>query len=304
MSKHVAVLMGGWSAERDVSLVSGAAVVEAVKQCGYRASPIDVGRDLAQVLSQTKPDIVFNALHGTFGEDGSVQGLLEMLNLPYTHSGVMASAIAMHKPTAKRLFSEVGIPVAEGKVLHRKQVMAGELPSRPYVIKPINEGSSVGVRIVQDGDNFSPKDDMPWPYGEEVLVERYIPGREIQVAVMGDTVLGAIEIRPQGRFYDYEAKYTDGRAIHLMPAPIAPSAYEEACRLALLAHQTLGCRGVSRADLRYDDTRGEPGQFYMLEINTQPGMTPLSLVPEIAAHRQITFPDLVRWIVEDAGCAR
>lgn len=304
MSRHVAVLMGGWSAEREVSLVSGAAVAEALKQCGYRVSTVDVARDLADVLTRMKPDVVFNALHGTFGEDGSVQGLLEMLSLPYTHSGVMASAIAMHKPTAKRLFQNVGIPVAEGKVLHRRQIMAGELPPRPYVIKPINEGSSVGVRIVQDGDNFSPSDDMPWPYGDEVLVERYIPGREIQVAVMGDCALGAIEICPKGRFYDYEAKYTDGRATHLMPAPIAPSAYDEACRLALLAHQTIGCKGVSRADLRYDDTAGEPGQFYMLEINTQPGMTPLSLVPEIAAYKDIRFPDLVRWMVEDAGCGR
>lgn len=304
MSRHVAVLMGGWSAEREISLVTGAAVADALRQRGYKATPIDVGRNIAEVLLKVKPDVAFNALHGPFGEDGAIQGMLEIVGIPYTHSGVMASAIAMHKPTAKRLFKDVGIPVAEGRVMHRDEVMRGALPAKPYVIKPINEGSSVGVRIVLGHDNFTPSDDMHWSYGDHVLVERFIPGREIQVAVMGDRVLGAIEIRPKGRFYDYEAKYTDGKAVHLMPAPIVPEAYEEACRLALLAHRTLGCRGVSRCDMRYDDTAGEPGRFYMLEINTQPGMTPLSLVPEIAAYHKIGFADLVEWMVEDASCGR
>lgn len=304
MSRHVAVLMGGWSAEREISLVTGAAVADALAQQGFRVTPLDVGRDVAEALLRARPDIAFNALHGPFGEDGAIQGLLEVMGIPYTHSGVMASAIAMHKPTAKRLFHDAGIPVAEGRTMSRREVMAGGLPPKPYVIKPINEGSSVGVRIVLENDNFTPSDDMHWSYGEEVLVERYIPGREIQVAVMGERALGAIEIRPLGRFYDYEAKYTDGKARHLMPAPIAAEAYEEALRLSLLAHRTLGCRGVSRADLRYDDTKGEPGRFCMLEINTQPGMTPLSLVPEIAAHQGIGFGELVRWMVEDASCGR
>ncbi|MCW5750668.1 MAG: D-alanine--D-alanine ligase [Alphaproteobacteria bacterium] len=304
MSRHVAVLMGGWSAEREISLVTGAAVADALKEQGFRVTPLDVGRDVAEALLRLKPDLAFNALHGPFGEDGAIQGLLEVMGIPYTHSGVMASAIAMHKPTAKRLFRDAGIPVAEGRTMTRREVMTGALPPKPYVIKPINEGSSVGVRIVLESDNFTPSDDMHWSYGEEVLVERYIPGREIQVAVMGERALGAIEIRPLGRFYDYEAKYTDGKARHLMPAPIEPQAYEEALRLSLLAHRTLGCRGVSRADLRYDDTAGEPGRFCMLEINTQPGMTPLSLVPEIAAHHGIGFAELVRWMVEDASCGR
>ena len=301
MSKHVAVLMGGWSAEREVSLVTGKAVVKALKQAGYKATGIDVDRDIAGVLKKLKPDVAFNALHGRFGEDGKIQGVLEILGIPYTHSGVMASALAMDKPTAKRLFADVGIPCAEGSLLHRDQVMRGELIDPPYVIKPSNEGSSVGVRIVLEGDNFSPADE-PWRFGEQVLVERYIAGREIQVAVMGDRALGAIEIQPKGRFYDYEAKYTDGKADHLMPAPMPEKDYEEACRLSLLAHQTLGCRGVSRADLRYDDTGKGRGKLYMLEINTQPGMTPLSLVPEQAAVLGISFVDLCAWMVEEARC--
>jgi D-alanine-D-alanine ligase len=301
MTRHVAVLLGGLSAEREVSLVSGRAVVEALKQAGYRATPIDVGRDLASVLEALKPDVVFNALHGRFGEDGCVQGILEILGIPYTHSGVLASALAMHKPTAKRLFSDAGLPCPNGRVMPRNQVLAGGIRP-PFVIKPLNEGSSVGVRIIFDGDNLAPLDGDNWPFGAEVLVERYIPGREIQVAVLGDRALGAIEIRPHGRFYDYEAKYTAGRAVHLMPAPIHPNAYERALDIARTAHRTLGCRGVSRADLRYDDTAGEPGDFYLLEINTQPGMTPLSLVPEIAADVGISFGDLVHWLVESARC--
>jgi D-alanine-D-alanine ligase len=301
MTKHVAVLMGGFSAEREVSLVSGQAVTKALREEGYRVTPVDVGRDVAGVLSALKPDVAFNALHGRFGEDGCIQGVLEFLQLPYTHSGVLASAIAMHKPTAKRVFATAGLPCPEGDVLLRHQVLKGGL-KRPFVIKPLNEGSSVGVRIIFEGDNLAPLEGDNWPFGDEVLVERYIPGREIQVAVMGDRALGAIEIRPHGRFYDYEAKYTAGRAVHLMPAPIHPDAYERALDIALTAHRTIGCRGVSRADLRYDDTAGEPGDFYLLEINTQPGMTPLSLVPEIAADFGVDFGALVRWLVENARC--
>jgi D-alanine-D-alanine ligase len=210
----------------------------------------------------------------------------------------------MDKPTARRIFASAGIPVAEGRVVTREEMQAGEPMARPYVVKPMNEGSSVGVEIVLEGDNAGTDSFATWRFGAKVLVERYIPGREVQVAVMGDRVLGAIEIVPVGRFYDYDTKYKEGRARHLMPAPIHPAAYEEACALALRAHQVLGCRGVSRADLRYDDTAGEPGRLVMLEINTQPGMTPLSLVPEIAAHSGIGYGDLVAWMVEDASCDR
>ncbi len=304
MSKHVAVLMGGWSSEREVSLTSGRACAKALQEEGYRVTAIDVGRDLAAQLAQVKPDVAFNALHGPYGEDGIVQGLLEILGIPYTHSGVLASALAMNKPMAKAVWAGYGLPLAEGKVVHRSAFSAGPVMPHPYVIKPLNEGSSVGVHIVFAGDNYQPQDDAGWKFGETVLVERYIPGREIQVAVMGNRVLGAIEIQAHGRFYDYEAKYTDGKATHLMPAPIHKDAYEQVCALTLEAHLALGCRGVTRSDWRYDDTAGEPGVFYLLEINTQPGMTPLSLVPEIAAHNGIGFGALVRWMVEDASCDR
>jgi len=230
-----------------------------------------------------------------------------VLGIPYTHSGVLASALAMDKPVAKTLFAREGLRCPEGRVVHRDEVLAGQIMEAPYVIKPLNEGSSVGVKIVLSGDNCEPVDDAPWEFGDEVLVERYIPGREIQVAVMGDAALGAIEIRPKGRFYDYQAKYTEGFAEHLMPAPMAPEHYRESLDIALRAHEALGCRGVSRADLRYDDEAGENGKdggFYLLEINTQPGMTPLSLVPEIAAHSGIGFVELVEWMLEDAGCPR
>lgn len=303
MTKRVAVLMGGLSAEREVSLVSGRDCLKALQGRGFDAFPIDAGADLAERLRQEKPDVCFNALHGRYGEDGVVQGVLELLRIPYTHSGVLASALAMHKPTARRLFVEAGLPVAEGRVIEKESLAEGDPMARPYVVKPINEGSSVGVKLVFEGDNFDPAADLDH-CGREVLVERYVPGREIHVAVMGDRALGAVEIRPQGRFYDYEAKYTEGCAKHIMPAPLDAADYEEALRLALAAHRTLGCRGVSRTDLRFDDTRGGRGSFYVLEVNTQPGMTPLSLVPEIAAHQGIDYGALVEWMVEDAGCDR
>lgn len=306
MSKHVAVLMGGWSNEREVSLVSGAAVAKSLAAQGFKVTTIDFNRDISKLLValQPRPDAVFNALHGRFGEDGVVQGLLEILDIPYTHSGVLASALAMDKPVARRLFRDAGLNVAEGLVLTRDEVLAGDFMVPPYVIKPINEGSSVGVRIVHGGDNAPPFEKVAWPFGDQVLIERYIPGREIQVAVMGDRALGAIEIRPKGEFYDYEAKYTAGKADHLMPAPLSPGVYEEALHIGLTAHQSLGCRGVTRTDLRYDDTRTDPGKFYVLEVNTQPGMTPLSLVPEISAHLGISFDQLVAMMVEDASCPR
>ncbi len=304
MSTHVLVLMGGWSAEREISLISGACVSDALRACGYGVTSLDVDRNIGSVLVrlEPRPDVVFNALHGRFGEDGCIQGLLEILGVPYTHSGVLASALAMDKPTAKCLFAVAGIPCPEGRVVERDALFAGEAIERPYVLKPLNEGSSVGVRIVTEEDGDNPFGEASWPYGEQVLVERLIPGREITVAVMGDRALGVLEIRPHEGFYDYTAKYTEGKATHLVPAPLPPESYEEALRLALLAHRTLGCRGVSRADLRYDDSDGEPGRFYMLELNTQPGMTPLSLVPEIAADAGISFNELVIWMVENATC--
>jgi D-alanine-D-alanine ligase len=312
MTKHVAVLMGGWSGEREVSLVSGAAVNDALKAAGYKVTTIDMGRDIGALLPKLspRPDVVFNALHGRYGEDGCVQGLLEILNIPYTHSGVMASAIAMNKPMAKRLFAEAGIRCPKGVVAARDAVLKKDILPRPYVVKPLNEGSSLGVRIVTKNDAKRPFDHAAWPYGDEVLVERYIPGREITVAVMGDEALGALELRPHAGFYDYDAKYSpdpNRAAEHLVPAPLPRATYKEALRLALLAHRTLGCRGVTRADFRYDDTRKrsaskKAGTLYLLEINTQPGMTPRSLVPEIAAEAGVSFQELVVWMVENARC--
>jgi D-alanine-D-alanine ligase len=300
----VTVLMGGWSAEREVSLDSGKACADALKSLGYKVAAKDVKRDMKGLLKvlTPAPDVVFNALHGRFGEDGRVQGMLDIMGIPYTHSGVCASALAMDKPMAKRLFATVGIPCPDGIVVHRDDVLNGHVMDPPYVVKPSGEGSSVGVHIVRKGDNAGPIDPKSWPFGDYVLVEKYIPGREITVAVMGDRALGALEIRPRQGFYDYDAKYVEGMADHLVPAPLPEEDYEEALRLSLLAHQTLGCRGVTRCDLRYDDTQGGSGKFYMLEINTQPGMTSLSLVPEIAAAAGISFSDLVKWMVEEAIC--
>lgn len=308
MTRRVAVLMGGTSPERAVSLVSGAAVADALGGAGFKVDAIDVTQDIRALLDalDPAPNVVFNALHGRYGEDGCVQGLLELLGIPYTHSGVAASAVAMDKPLAKRLFAEAGIPCPAGKVMNRAEVLAGAgLPPPPYVVKPLNQGSSVGVRIVLEGEVDAPFGNEPWPFGDQVLVETYIPGREIQVAVMGDRALGAVEIRPKGRFYDYAAKYEEGQAVHLMPAPLPKAAYDEALALGLRAHRAAECRGVTRADLRYDDTDPDaPGRFALLEINTQPGMTPLSLVPEIAAHAGISFTELVTWMVENAACDR
>ncbi|MSP48899.1 MAG: D-alanine--D-alanine ligase [Alphaproteobacteria bacterium] len=299
MAKRVAVLMGGWSSEREVSLVTGRECSRALEAAGFKVSEIDVGHDIANVLSQAKPDICFNALHGRFGEDGRIQGLLDILGIPYTHSGVMASAIAMNKVRTKEICAVVGIPLAEHKVADRATAFAGKAMNKPYVIKPISEGSSIGVRIVKNGDNGPPEED--WRYGDEVLVERYIAGRELTVAVMGDRPLTVTEIRPRTGFYDYTSKYTDGKADHLLPAPVPKTIFDQAMSVALLAHRTLGCRGVSRSDFRFDDTVA-PGRLVFLEINTQPGMTPLSLVPEQAAFLGISFTDLVAWMVEEARC--
>jgi D-alanine-D-alanine ligase len=304
MSRRVAVLMGGWSSEREVSLVSGRDCARALATIGYDVREIDVTRDLDALLAalSPRPDIVFNALHGTGGEDGTMQGVLEFLRIPYTHSGVLASAVAMHKPSAKAVFAAAGLPLAEGKVVSRRELAGGDILPRPFVVKPAAEGSSIGVRIVRENDNSWAEEARSWGY-EENLVERFIPGRELTVAVMGDRALGALEIRPNNAtMYDYTAKYAPGGSTHIMPAPIHPHAYAQALDISLRAHRALGCRGVSRADLRYDDTAGEPGRMILIEINTQPGMTPTSLVPDIAKHAGIDFVALVRWMVENAAC--
>jgi len=304
VAKHVAVLMGGWSAEREVSLRSGKACADALARLGYRVTPIDAGRDVAAALTAAKPDIALNVLHGRPGEDGTLQGLLEILGIPYTHSGVLASAVAMQKDTAKVLFRAAGVPVAEDRVLSRFEAAKAHAMAPPYVIKPIAEGSSVGVYIVTAEHPHPPqelyRDD--WAFGEMVMVERYISGKELTCAVLGDRALDVIEIVPATRFYDYEAKYAAGGSKHLLPAPILPNVYQEVRRLSLAAHSALGCRGVSRADFRYDDLG--TGKLVCLEVNTQPGMTETSLVPELAAYAGITFDELVQWMVEDASTNR
>jgi len=306
MSKHVAVLMGGWSAEREISLRSGKACADALVRRGYRVTRIDVGRDIAAVLTTVNPDVALNVLHGRPGEDGTLQGILEILAIPYSHSGVMASAVAMQKDVAKALFTAADVPVPTGSVVSRLEAAKGHLLAPPYVIKPIAEGSSVGVFIVRE-DHAQPPQELTradWPYGERVIVEQYIPGKELTCAVMGAEALGVIEIVPTVRFYDYEAKYAPGGSKHLLPAPVSPFVYQEARRLALAAHRALGCRGVSRADFRFDDRVEGTGGLVCLEVNTQPGMTETSLVPELAAHAGITFDELVQWMVEDASLNR
>jgi len=310
---RVALLYGGRSAEREVSLVSGQECAVALGEAGFTVDLIDAGIPVSELVaaltSAPKPDVVFNALHGRWGEDGTVQGLLELLDLPYTHSGVLASALAMDKVQAKRVLAAAGVPVAEDRMIDRKTLLAGDPMPRPYVIKPYNEGSSVGVFIIEEGTNWEPTA-AEWPFGEQVMVEPYIPGREVTVAVMdrpegGCQALGVTEIVPRYGFYDYSAKYTQEKAAeHIVPARLPEPAYAEAMRLAEVAHAALGCRGVSRADLRYDDTGvtggNDSGRFVMLEVNTQPGMTPMSLVPEQAMHVGISFPDLCRRMVEMA----
>ena len=309
MSKRVTVLMGGTSAEREVSLVSGRACAKALEAAGYRVAEVEVGRDIGALIEALSPapDVVFNALHGRWGEDGCVQGLLELLHLPYTHSGVMASALAMNKVMAKRVAAAAGVISPNGLIVRREELRKREVMARPYVIKPPNQGSSVGVHIVHEGDNRPTVDDEAWEFGDEVLVEQFIPGRELTVSVMGERALAVTEIQAKQGFYDYDAKYTDGRADHLVPAPIGVEATEAALAAAFAAHQALGCRGVSRSDFRYDDTGLEAkqngmGKLYWLEVNTQPGMTPLSLVPEQAAHLGISFTELCAWMVENAAC--
>jgi D-alanine-D-alanine ligase len=306
MTKHVAVLMGGWSNERPVSLSSGAGCATALEKLGYRVTAVDVGRDIAEVLAALKPDVAFNALHGPFGEDGCIQGILEILGIPYTHSGVLASALAMNKPKAKDVMRAAGIPVADTILMHRLEAAKAHPIPPPYVVKPPNEGSSFGVLIVRE-DALHPPQQLfadDWPHGEIVMIERFVAGRELTCGVRGNEPMEVIEILTEHRFYDYEAKYAAGGSKHVLPARILPDIYQNVRMLALRAHQALGCRGVSRADFRYDDGPEGTGEVVCLEVNTQPGMTPTSLVPEMAAHAGMDFPALVRWMVEDASCGR
>ena len=295
--KHVAVLKGGWSAEREVSLVSGEACASALRELGYQVTEIDMGRDIAEVLARVKPDAVFNALHGRFGEDGCVQGLLELMGIPYTHSGVLASSVAMDKPMAKRIFELAGLRCPKGVVVTKEAIAKGDPMKRPYVAKPANEGSSVGVHIAKPEDNKTLAMMIEGDAQDYWLVEEYIPGREITVAVLNDKPLGVTEIVTKAGFYDYANKYTEGGSSHICPAPLPADKAAEVMQMAVAAHKALGCRGLSRADFRYD----EAGKgFYLLEVNTQPGMTPLSLSPELAAHAGISFNNLVRMLVENA----
>jgi D-alanine-D-alanine ligase len=304
MSKHVAVLMGGWSVEREVSLSSGTACARALEGVGYRVTRVEVNRDVAEVLAKLKPDVAFNALHGRYGEDGTIQGVLEILGIPYTHSGVLASSLAIRKDKAKMVVAAAGVPVAKGVTVSRFEAAKRHALPPPYVIKPIDEGSSVGVVIVKKGREHPPQEIArpDWPCGETMLAETFIAGRELTCAVMDGKSLGVTEIRAAtGEFYDYDAKYAKGGSIHICPAQILPNLYRQIEECALTAHQAIGCRGVSRSDFRYDD---ESDTLVWLEVNTQPGMTETSLVPELAAHAGMNFGELVQWIVEDASLNR
>lgn len=305
---HVAVLMGGLSAEREVSLNSGKGCADALEGQVARVSRIDAGRDLANVLGGLiRPDVVLNCLHGAWGEDGCVQGVLETLNIPYTHSGVLASALAMDKAKSKAVLAAAGIPVPGGGLFDRHEVARDHVMAPPYVIKPNAEGSSVGVFLVTEGANRPPAEvgAADWTYGEQVMVEPFIAGRELAVAVLGEAdgprALTVTDITPTKGFYDYEAKYAPGGSVHELPAQLKPDVFEMALRLSERAHTALGCRGVTRSDFRYDDVKDV---LVLLEVNTQPGMTSTSLVPEQAAHVGVGYPELVRWMVEDASCPR
>ncbi len=302
---RVAVLYGGFSAEREVSLSTGTQVVSALREAGFDVTEIEVGEDLGAVIAalSPRPDAVFNALHGRFGEDGAIQGVLDWLAIPYTHSGVRASSLAMDKVAAKAMFAAAGLPIARGRVVQTDELEAADPMPLPYVVKPMNEGSSVGVEIIKRGDNRRSDVARNWRFGNAALVEEYIPGRELTVGVMGDRALAVTEIIAEaGVFYDYESKYADGGSRHIIPARVHPDMYHRALDVALAAHRALGCRGATRADFRYDDTSGEPGRLVLLEINTQPGLTPTSLLPEQAAHLGMSFPQLCAWMVENATC--
>lgn len=300
---HVVVLMGGWSAEREVSLMSGSGVADALESLGHRVTRIDMGRDIAVKLAEAAPDLVFNALHGTPGEDGSVQGMLDLMGLKYTHSGMVTSVIAIDKQFTKQTLVPHGIPMPGGRIVKTEALFEADPLPRPYVLKPVNEGSSVGVAIVTDEGNYGnpiARDvSGPWQEFEELLAEPYIRGRELTTAVLGGEALGVTELKPKSGWYDYDAKYTEGMTEHVCPADI-PDEIAAACkRIALESHRLLGCRGASRSDFRWDDSQGEEGLF-LLEVNTQPGMTPLSLVPEQGRFVGLSYAELVQRIVDEA----
>ena len=307
MTKHVAVLMGGLSSERSVSLRSGEACAKALEGEGFRVTRVDVGRDVAEVLARLAPDAALNALHGPGGEDGVIQGVLEILRIPYTHSGVLASALAAHKDKAKIIMAAAGVPVPEGKVVSRFEAAKAHVLPPPYVLKPVSEGSSYGVFIVKQGTSHPPQELLrpDWTHGDMMLAEKFIAGREFTCAVVGDRALDVIEIKTvASEWYDFSSKYAPGGSIHELPAKVKGNIYQNVQELALKAHMALGCRGVSRTDFRYDDRPEGTGELVVLEVNTQPGMTETSLAPEMAAYAGMSFGELVRWMVEDASCDR
>lgn len=306
-SSTIVVLMGGWSGERDVSLTSAAECLKAFQEMGYNAIGLDVTQDIPTWLGhliQLNPDVIFlNALHGRWVEDGCIQGLIEMLGIPYTNSNVLASALAMDKGWSRKIFQQAGLPVPEGKTLLVTELSKSNIMPYPFVMKPINQGSSLGVTIVHSQADLD-RALQEWDYGADVLVEEYIPGRELSVAVLGDRALGVLELQPKDGFYDYKAKYTGGACDHFMPARIPEADYQKAMEIGLKAVKALGCEGVARTDLRYDDVRHNPGKFYLLEVNTQPGMTPLSIVPEVAAYQNISFGELLEWMINNPVCPK
>ncbi|MBY9065624.1 D-alanine--D-alanine ligase [Hyphomonas sp. WL0036] len=301
--KRVAVIYGGWSSERPVSLSSGTKMAEAARKAGYDVVEIDVTRDLAAQLAEARPDAVLNGLHGPWGEDGCVQGVLEVMNLPYSHSGVLASALAMDKIKSKAVYRSAGLDVAQDKRVTRAEAAAAHALPPPYVIKPVNEGSSFGVLIVREGANAPPQEltGPNWRYGDNLMAEEYIPGRELTVAVLGDRALAVTEITTLRDYYDFDAKYAAGGSKHVIPADLPAHVTKAAMDAALTAHKALGCRGATRSDFRYDEQKD---RLVILETNTQPGMTPTSLVPEQAAHVGMAFEELVAWMIEDASCQR
>ncbi|MEQ9504986.1 MAG: D-alanine--D-alanine ligase [Hyphomonas sp.] len=301
--KRVAVIYGGWSSERPVSLSSGQQMAKAAREAGYDVAEIDATRELARQLAEAKPDAVLNGLHGPWGEDGSVQGLLEIMGLPYSHSGVLASALAMDKLKSKAVYRQAGLDVAEDRRVTRAEAAAAHALKPPYVVKPVNEGSSFGVLIVREGTNSPPQEltGPNWKYGDYLMAEEYIPGRELTVAVLGDRALAVTEITTLRDYYDFDAKYAAGGSQHVIPADLPAHVTKAAMDASLLAHNALGCRGATRSDFRYDEQKD---RLVILETNTQPGMTPTSLVPEQAAHMGMSFVELVAWMIEDASCQR
>lgn len=301
--KHVAVLMGGLSAEHDVSIMSGEQVVKILNELGYKVSIIDPKEDIAIKLAEVKPDVVFNALHGTYGEDGAIVGVLETMKIPYTHSGIMASAIGINKRMAREIVASRGVKIAPGKVVTLEEVVEASkakegLFPKPYVIKPVQQGSSLGVHIIKEGDNFQ-FDYKDWKYGNQLLIEEFIPGKELSVAYFNGRALGVLELRPKVKFLDYEAKYTDGFTDHIFPAEIPQDVYKKALKYTEVVHEALGCRTVSRCDFRYNENQGSEG-LYFLEINTHPGLTKYSMVPDLILRVGLTMKDLVEQLISDA----